>query len=109
MNEQLLANVTRARSSRSIDGILQHLRVHLKRRNPVMAAQRAEHGVGDVPHAGLNGQERLGNHAGGQLSRQKLGDIVADGFGQRADLAETARFVFQVGFHYAQRSSPGRS
>ena len=66
-----------------------------------MPAERAEHRVGNVPHAGLNRQERLGNHAGGQLSRQKLGDVVADGFGQRADLAEAARFVFQVGFHHS--------
>ena len=101
MNEQLLANVTRSCSSRSTTESCSTSVYISKGRNPGMAAQRAEHGIGDVPHARLNRQERFGNHSAGQLGRQKFGDIVADGFRQRADLAEAARFVFQIGFHHA--------
>ena len=33
-------------------------------------AERAQHGIGNVAHAGLYGQERLGNHSIGQLRGQ---------------------------------------
>ena len=64
-----------------------------------MLAERAEHGVGDVAHAGLERQEaaaacvpRL------ELGGEELGDVLADAAGDLVGRVEGARLVGEVGF-----------
>ena len=48
----------------------------------------AEHGVGDVAHAGLQRQEPFGDAACRDFARQEFGDVLADLLGHRVRRAE---------------------
>ena len=43
-----------------------------------MLAQRAQHRVGDIAHAGLNRQEAFRHAAGGDFGGQELGHVLPD-------------------------------
>ena len=63
-----------------------------------MLAERAEHGVGDVAHARLQGQEALAHGAALEFGGEELGDVLADAARDLAGRIEGAGFVGEVGF-----------
>ena len=72
------------------DAVLDYLGVHLKRGDVGALVQGVEHGVGDVAHTTLQGQELLGDAALLELVDEEGTHVVADGSGHLIDGGEGA-------------------
>ena len=60
------------------DRVLNHLGVHVEGRDIGVRAEGAEHGVGDIADAGLDGQEGCRDAAGGDLAGEERRHVFAD-------------------------------
>lgn len=81
------------------EAVLQHLGPHFEVAElGAAAAQPAYHGVGDVPDAGLDGEERLWEASVGDLVLEEFDEVSGDGFGGLVFGMVGLRLVWVVGF-----------
>ena len=70
--------------------VLHHLGVHFEGRYVGTLVESVEHGIGNVAHTALDGQERLGHAALLHLVDEEVAHVLADAAGGVVDRSELA-------------------
>ncbi len=83
------------------DGVLDDFGIHFEGRDAGVASQGAEHGVGDVSHARLQGEEGGGDDAPLHVGCKEVGYVLSDFIRHRVGCAESACLVGDVHFYHA--------
>ena len=71
------------------DGVLDDFGIHFEGRDAGVASQGAEHGVGDVSHARLQGEEGGGDDAPLHVGCKEVGYVLSDFIRHRVGCAES--------------------